>query len=263
VVRVDPAEVMTRTADPPDAVLRYAAHDDGLVDVHLPADARAEALTGVPVVVLLHGGFWRVAYDRRHTRPMANALAAAGFVVASPEYRRVGGKDELAGGWPTTFEDVSSALAALPGLLGELGVTAESTTVVGHSAGGHLALWLANEETVVDRVVGLAPVGNLRAAAAHATGGEATLDLLGGSPAQVPDRYESADPASRLDTPPGCQVVVVHGTHDEQVPVQSSRGLASRHRFITYHELPGIEHFALIDPLSPAWPTVLAAIRGQ
>src|SRR3954470_6895697 len=180
---------MTRAAEPPDAVLRYAAHDDGLIDVHLPAgDARPR-----PLVVYVHGGFWRQQWDRKHGRPLANALASEGYVVALPEYRRVGG----AGGWPTTADDVDAALAALPELLAGLGVTTTSITLVGHSAGGHLVLWLANQEHPVDRVVALAPVGDLRMAAEVGMGGGAAVELLGGTPQRLPEAYGAADPATR------------------------------------------------------------------
>src|SRR5512141_809563 len=125
---------MTRPSELPDAVLRYAAHDDGLVDVHLPAGPARPR----PLVVYVHGGFWRQGYDRRHARPLANMLAAEGYVVASVEYRR-GPRS-----WASTSTDLDTAVAALPGLLAGIGVPTTTTTLVGHSAGGHLVLWLAN-----------------------------------------------------------------------------------------------------------------------
>jgi acetyl esterase/lipase len=250
---MEPADVLTRAAQLPDAVLRYGEHEEALVDVRLP-DGPAPH----PLVVLLHGGFWRQQWDRRHTRPLADALAAEGFVVASPEYRRVGG----GGGWPATFDDVTAAIAALPDLLAGLGVRTTTTTLLGHSAGGQLALWLANEPHQVDRVVGLAPVGDLRAAACEGLGDFATQALLGGGPDAVPQRYDAADPATRLHRRPNAQVVIVHGTDDAAVPVANSRGLVVRHPFVELRELPGVEHFALIDPRSAAWPAVLDAVRA-
>jgi acetyl esterase/lipase len=247
-------DVTTRASEPPDLVLRYAAHDDGLVDVHLPAGPQRPR----PLVFLVHGGFWRQAYDRRHSRPMANALATDGYVVAVPEYRRVGG----AGGWPATGDDVDAALRAVPGLLAGTGVQTTTTTLVGHSAGGHLVLWLANQPHHVERVVALAPVALLREAAAQGIGGGATVDLLGGTPDQVPEAYDAADPATRMRTRPDTDVVVVHGEADEDVPVRSSRGLKDRFDWVDYRELAGTDHFAVIDPLSDAWPAVRRAIRG-
>ena len=255
-VRVDPREVLTRTSDGPDAVVRYADHPDGVLDVFVPPSRR----TGSPLVVLLHGGFWRAEWDRVHARPLANALVAEGLAVAVPEYRRVGG----AGGWPATFEDVRAVMARLPELLASVDVPVGGDVVVaGHSAGGHLALWLANEGFGLRRVVGLAPVGDLRAAARDRLGDDATVELLGGGPHDVPDRYDAADPATRFADRPSCEVVVVHGREDTIVPVGISRGLVERYPFVELRELPAVEHFGVIDPASDAWPTVLSALRGE
>lgn len=236
----------------PDAVVRYAGHDDGLLDVHLPP-ARSP---GSRLLLLLHGGFWKHAYDRRHTRATAAALAREGFVVATPEYRRVGG----AGGWPTTAEDVDLAAARAPELLRGLGVATAGTTVVGHSAGGHLALWMANRPHPFDLVVGLAPVGDLRSAARERLGDGAVQALLGGEPDQVPDRYDDADPSVRLSTRPPCPVRVVHGADDDVVPVTNSRALAATRPFVDLRVVEGADHFAVMDPTSDAWPQVLAAL---
>ncbi len=237
----------------PDAVVRYASHDDGMVDVHLPV-VRSPAPR---LLLLLHGGFWKQTYDRRHTRAAAAALAHEGFVVATPEYRRVGG----AGGWPATAEDADVATARAPELLRGLGVPTAGTTVVGHSAGGHLALWLANRPHRLDLVVGLAPVADLRAAARDRLGDGAVQALLGGEPAQVPDRYAEADPATRLAAPPACPVRVVHGADDDVVPADLSRALAATHRFVDLRVVEGAGHFAVMDPTSAAWPQVLGALE--
>jgi acetyl esterase/lipase len=239
----------------PDAVVRYAAHDDGLVDVHLPVPGSGPA----PLVVLLHGGFWKQAYDRVHTRAAAAALAAEGLVVATPEYRRVGGS----GGWPTTAQDVDAAVAAVPALLAGLGIATTGLTVIGHSAGGHLALWLANQDHDIDRVVGIAPVGDLRAAARAGLGSDATQALLGGEPEEVPERYDEADPAVRLANRPHCEVRIVHGAADDIVPVENSRGLVSVHPFVDLRVVEGADHFDVMNPTSPAWPAVLAAVTGS
>ena len=100
---------MRRPSAPPDLVLRYAEGDEGVLDVRLPVVA-----SPAPVVVLLHGGFWKPEFDRIHTGSMAVALAAAGYLVVTPEYRRV---RQPGGGWPGTLDDVAAALDALPALL--------------------------------------------------------------------------------------------------------------------------------------------------
>ena len=133
---MQPADVLSRPARPPDLTLTYG-RPDLVADLFLPpADPGA---AGVPLIVFLHGGFWRAAYDRKHARPLAEALAAAGLAVCVPEYRRVG---QDGGGWPGTFDDVRAAVERLPDLVA--GATAGRADAIrpvlaGHSAGGHLA----------------------------------------------------------------------------------------------------------------------------
>jgi dipeptidyl aminopeptidase/acylaminoacyl peptidase len=135
-------------------------------------------------------------------------------------------------------------------------------TLTGHSAGGHLVLWLANQPHPVDRVVALAPVGNLRAAVRWGMGSGAAVDFLGGTPEQVPEAYDAADPATRMRSRPAAEVVVVHGDRDDDVPVESSRGLQARFDWLDYRELAGADHFDVVDPRSTVWPSVLDAVRG-
>lgn len=231
--------------DLPDAVLRYDDHADALVDVHLPSTPNGFT------VLLLHGGFWKTAYDRKHTRQMATELAANGFVVATPEYRRVGPGG--GGGWPTTGADVLRAATRLPALLAGLGEQVGVLRVLGHSAGGHLALWLATQDVRADRVVALAPVCDLREAIRLGLGSDAARAFLGEvDPGEV-------DPMGLLDTRPAADVRIVHGVDDDVVPVSLSRGLVQRHPWIRLDEVPG-GHFEVIEPGSVAWPAVLAAL---
>ena len=248
--------VLDRQAPDPDAVVRYADHPDGLLDLYLPRRAADPAA----VVVLVHGGFWRAEYDRVHVRPLADALRGQGYVVAVPEYRRSGAVAERAGGWPTTVEDVRSAVALLPELLSRVGVRHDGPTyLMGHSAGGHLVLWLASEPLPVERVVALAPVGDLRDAHDRDLDAGAVRAFLGGPPTDLPDVYLEADPALRLVTPPGPGVVVLHGTADLQVPLGNSDWAVGLDHVDLVH-LEGADHFDLIDPDSAAWPDVLTSL---
>ena len=227
----------------PDAVLRYAAHEDAVVDLHLP-DGPADR-----VVVLIHGGFWKAAYDRRHTRSMARALADRGLVVATPEYRRVGN----GGGWPVTTDDVLLAVRRLPELLDRVGIGASPLVLTGHSAGGHLALWLATTDLPVQRVVALAPVCDLGEAIRLGLGEDATTAFLGGADPAV------ADPMVLLADRPAAEVDIVHGVDDVDVPISLSRGLVEEHPWVRLHEVPS-GHMELVEPGSAAWPTVAAAL---
>jgi acetyl esterase/lipase len=236
---------MAVPADLPDAVLRYDEHEDAVLDVHVPDHPNGLTL------LLLHGGFWKTAFDRTHTRQMAVALAGVGFLVATPEYRRVGPGG--AGGWPRTGADVLTAARRLPDLLAGIGQQAGTLRVTGHSAGGHLALWLATTDIAVDRVVALAPVCDLREALRRGLGSDAARAFLGEID---PDE---ADPMVLLDTRPTTEIRIVHGVADDVVPIDLSRGLVRRHPWIRLDEVPG-GHFEPIEPGSVAWPAVVGAL---
>jgi acetyl esterase/lipase len=259
----DPREVMTRPAPAPDMTVRYGPLPEHVADVRWPTSP----ISGpAPLVVVVHGGFWRSAIDRAHTGPQCAGLAAEGFVVAAIEYRRTG---QEGGGWPGTFEDVGAAVDAVPGLVAEaaavagIGVDAGRTVLLGHSAGGHLVAWLATQER--PEVVGAVSLGGvLNLDAAYRLGldpgpdGTAVQALLGGSPEEVPDRYAAADP-TRLG-PPVVPVHALHGTADDVVP----DGLSCSYADATGAQLElldGVDHFAVIDPLSRAWPDAVAAVH--
>ena len=255
---MDPSEVMTRPAAGPDIVLRYGDHADHLLDVHLPPDVDSPA----PVVFLVHGGFWRQPYDRRPVRPLAEGLTSQGTAVVSAEYRRVGPGCE--GGWPATFDDLLAGFAALPRLddIAPGRMTLDEVTVAGHSAGGHLAmlLGLTSDRAAVPRirrVVALAPSADLVDAFDRGLGDGAAGHFMGGSPQELPESYAAANPAAML--PGDVEVRVLHGDQDADVPVEMSRALTG----VAYTELPGVEHFGLIDPLSAAWPHVRDALRAS
>jgi pimeloyl-ACP methyl ester carboxylesterase len=174
--------------------------------------------------------------------------------VATPEYSRVGG----GGGWPTTGTDLEDAVGALPGLLAGLGLTFDRVVMTGHSAGGHLALWLLSRPLAItfDVVVGIAPVCDLERAAALHLGSDAVARLLDGSP------VTGADPMTLLVEPPSAEVVLVHGTDDEPVPVELSRGFAAAHPWARLVELPGTGHFEFLDPGTAAFRTVESVVRS-
>jgi acetyl esterase/lipase len=248
----DPREVLGRKASPPDAVIRYGDRPEQMADLRLP-----RRISG-PLVILLHGGFWRREYDKVHVRPMADGLVRAGYAVATPEYARTG----AGGGWPSTFDDVALAVSRLPTLIARAAAGAGPLLLVGHSAGGQLALWCAATglPPVYAGVVALAPVADLAEAFRLDLDGGAVADLLGGSPDEVPDRYAATDPC--VLPPPAIPVVLVHGTDDRQVPLDLSRRYAAHNPSAELRILEGAGHFGLIDPLATAWPAVIEAIRS-
>lgn len=268
----DAGDVLTRSAPSADFLVSYGSGADHVAEVRLPAPGARPA----PLIVFLHGGFWRVAYDRAHTGPLAVALAAEGYAVCVPEFRRTG---QEGGGWPGTFDDVAAAAQHLPAQVrqetGPAVISNESVLLAGHSAGGHLALWAAGRHLLPpgsawhskDRargVVALAPVSDLAACHEQGLGGGAAALLMAGGPEEFADRYRSADPALLL--PLGCPVRLVHGSQDDRVPCAMSREYAKKAQAAgdetSLDELGGTGHFEVIDPLSAAWPRVLAAFAA-
>ena len=209
-----------------------------------------QAVAGFAVFV--HGGFWRAKYDLSHAKPFCSALAARGIITANLEYRRVG---EPSGGWPGTFEDVVAGLNTASEHLGR------SPVVVGHSAGGHLALRLASESVPLKAVVALAPVANLRLAYELNLSNGAVVEFLGGTPEAMPSRYDEACASSHAVS---ARRFIVHGTKDEDVPIDIARAfLLARQNDPerpSLLEIPNIGHMDLIDPESPAGSTVIDLI---
>lgn len=239
--------VLDRDPPPPDAVLSYADRPTAAVDLYSARRAR------IGSIVLIHGGFWRAAYDRVHLRSLAAGLASEGFDVALPEYRRVG---DIGGGNPGTIEDAKQILREVPGLIGCL---PGAVIVAGHSAGGHLAV-LAAASTVdpPKRVVSLAGVLDVRAASEARLSNDAVGELLGnGHPAD--EALAAIDPMNV--SLPLCDVTVVHGADDADVPVAYSEAYAARAERFRLDVIAGADHYDLIDPESFAFARVLSAVK--
>jgi acetyl esterase/lipase len=247
------------TRDGDQVRLDYGPHPSQFGELTLPAgDGPVRG-----VVVVVHGGFWRQSYGLELGRPLAADLAGRGLAAWNVEYRRVGGD----GGWPATFEDVATAVDLLAGAGqraagGRLDLA--RVVAVGHSAGGHLAAWLAARPGLPAGTPGAGPAVALRGAVSQAgvldlvdaadrrVGGSAVPDLLGGLPADVPDRYALASPAARLPFP--TPVICVHGDADGNVPIrQSERFVAAAGGAAELVRLPGVDHFAVIDAADDAW----------
>jgi acetyl esterase/lipase len=209
-----------------------------------------------PVVALIHGGFWRERYRLELMHPLAADLVRRGYPVWNLEYRRLGSPGPAGGGWPGTFDDVAAGLAALT-----VRHPDRPVVVLGHSAGGHLALWAANRPVLRPALtVALAGVCDLVAAARLGLSGDAATLLLGGGPADVPERYALACPTLLL--PARGRQLIVHGTHDDNVPFElGERYAVAAGAGCEFLPLPGVDHFALIDPSSDAWVQVIRRLE--
>ncbi|MEX2504732.1 MAG: alpha/beta hydrolase [Egicoccus sp.] len=251
---------------------RYGPSKDQVGDLWLPDGDVPE--TGWPVVVLLHGGFWRHQYVRGLTEPLARDLTRRGFAAWNLEYRRVPPPDEVIaaadrGGWPATLADVAVGVDVLLDLDAPLDLS--RVAVVGHSAGGHLALWTAGRRRLPDGVVGasprlrpavvvgLAPVADLRAGEREGMGNGAMTALLGGGPDEVPERWDAVDPVGLVGH--GIPVLLVHGDDDESVPPSQSQSYADAVRAagdeVEVATGPA-EHMDVIDPDEPLWQRAAA-----
>lgn len=242
--------ILDHPALPPAPTRRYGPGPDQVYELF------GDPATATAWVLLVHGGFWRGLWDRSHLRPLAQALAEEGYAVALPEYVRSG---MPGGGWPGTFRDVAEALAVVRREAG-----AAPLALVGHSAGGHLAVWLLHEPEAggVRGAVSLAGCLDLTMVAELGLDDGAAVDLMGGRPAELPEAYAAADPRLRGAAP--YPVVVVHGTEDEQVPLDVAESwwatcaTPGRDRL---EVLEGTGHFALIDPWSDAYGLLTDRLR--
>lgn len=226
-----------------------------------------------PVAVLLHGGCWLAPYDLAHLSHLAAALAGEGVATWSVEYRRVG---DAGGGFPGTFADVARGADVLRTLAVSYPLDLARVVLVGHSAGGHLALWLAGRPNLPRQsplragqplrplgVVALAGIPDLVQAADLEVCGDAVARLVGGDPRTQPERVAAASPA---ELPPlGVPVTLVTSVHDQVVPgvmVESfARRLAEAGDSVSLRSVEGAGHYELVNPDSVAWPLVLGAIR--
>ena len=241
-----------------------------------------------PTVILIHGGYWRARYGLDLMTGLAVDLTSRGYAAWNIEYRRVG---DPGGGWPATMLDVALATDYLRILAPTCALDLQRVVPIGHSAGGHLALWLAARPRIAHNsplagssippqdskgaeaatstplplagAISLAGVVDLEMAWRLNLSNGAVFDLLGGSFTDVPERYAAASPAAML--PLGAPQVLIHGTNDDSVPLQVTQAYAEAARAVndpvTYIELEGVDHFEVIDPKSTAWAMTLEELR--
>ena len=218
-----------------------------------------------PFVINIHGGFWRAKYSLEHAGHLCAALTDQGMATANLEYRRVGNEG---GAWPGTFEDIRSAFHFLRQRSGELQFNPQKIVVMGHSAGGQLALCLAAHEPTVTRVVSLAGAVDLRSTYERHLSNNAVVEFMRGTPTEVPDHYREADPMQLSIV--GARQWLIHGTADDSVPLEFSRnyvaakqkGVGNKKEDVHLLEIPGATHFDVIDPRSKAWKQI-ADITSQ
>lgn len=260
-------EVLALKAAPPTARIAYGDGPQQFGELRVP-DGKGPH----PVVVLIHGGCWLAEVaDLTYFSPMAEALTKRGVATWNIEYRRIGNEG---GGWPGTFLDVGHATDHLRAIAKQHALDLDRVVVAGHSAGGHLALWIAARKKLaadsvlfiadplrVAGVVNLSGPGDLSTFGddpKHACGEDTIRRLLGGAPKDVPDRYRDASPTRLL--PLGVPQVCISGLRDQAVPfmhgkahAEAARRAGDNARFV---DLPEAGHFEVVAPSSAAWTKV-------
>jgi acetyl esterase/lipase len=248
-------DILSLPPPPADFRLAYGSDPNQFGDLRLP-----KAKGPFPVVLNLHGGFWRAQYDLAHAGHLCAALTGLGIATWNVEYRRVGNEG---GGWPGTMEDVVSAHRFIPQMAKRHPLDASRVLVMGHSAGGQLALCMAAHGPSIRRAVALAGVLDLERAYQLHLSSDAVVEFLGGTPSAVAEHYQEADPM-KLSIPKARQVVL-YGSADDVVPPDFSRKYGEtkkkRGEEISFLEIAKADHFDLIDPRSPAWKQVAASVQ--
>ena len=241
---------------PPPADLRvpYGSDANQFLDLRLP-----KSRGPYPLLINIHGGFWRAKYNLEHVGHLCAALTAKGIATANLEYRRVGNEG---GAWPGTFADLRMAYQFLKQHAAQHNFNLDRVVVMGHSAGGQLALCLSAHEAGITTVVSLAGVVDLQSAYKLHLSNDAVVEFLRGTPAEVPDHYREADPM-QLSIPHARQWLI-HGSADEVVPPAFSRDYVTAKQKrtgkekeeVSLLEIAGADHFDLIDPRTSAWRLV-------
>lgn len=214
----------------------------------LPKDPKPA--TTRPLIVLIHGGCWLNAYDIQHTFPLSSALAEAGYAVWSIEYRRTG---DAGGAWPGSFDDIRKGLA-FTSRLESYPVDMDRMVIMGHSAGGHLALLAASEHKDIDAVIGLAAISDIvKYSRGKNSCQAATIDFMGGEYEQNQVAYDAANPVGKFVND---RTVLLQGENDIIVPVEQSQLLGA-----TSVVLEGAGHFDWVHPGTRAYQLLLSTLE--
>ncbi len=247
-------DILSQSPPPPDQRVAYGGDPNQFLEVRLPHGTGPH-----PALLNIHGGYWRAKYGLAHAGHLCEALRAGGVATFNVEYRRVG---NAGGGWPGTFADIRSAYSYVRQEYARFHLDVKRLVVMGHSAGGQLALCLAAHESSLGQAISLAGVVDLKKAFALHLSNDAVVEFLGGKPTDVPEHYREADPMElRI---PHARQWLLHGADDDTVPPAFSRDYAEQKKKLGERveliEIAHAGHFDPIDPRSEAFKKVKAAV---
>lgn len=270
-------DILSRPIPSPDHRVPYGAGPCQFGDLWLPQHSHGVRF---PLVVFYHGGWWKSAYDLGYAGHLCAALKAEGIACWSVEYRRVG---FTGGGWPATFQDAAAGFDFVATLAQQYPIDLARVFTAGHSAGGHLAFWIAGRHHIDSRSEIYEPRPKVPLAGALSLAGavdlrltvdlsgyftfahdkEEVFALMGGRPEDLPNRYRSGNPGDLL--PFHVPQVLLQGTDDDQIPPDLPRRWATMARAVaetvTVTTIPSAGHFDIVDPQSFAWPVVRDAFK--
>lgn len=234
----------------------YGGHPSQFGELTVPGRGRPAPW---PVAILVHGGFWRLPRTLDMMVLLAHDLVARGYATWNLEYRRVGD----GGGWPSTYQDVADGIDYLADPSVTRSLDLSRAVIIGHSAGGHLALWAAGCPRLSGRSTGVTPriqpiaavslagIPDLAEAATLKLGDGAVVELMQGRPDAHPDRYMAAS------LQPSVPQVLIHGSDDTVVPIDLVRSYVNGTHMgrteIELVEIPDEDHLSVINPLSRSW----------
>ena len=246
-------DILSLPPPPADRRVAYGTDPNQFLDVRLPQGKRPH-----PVLLNIHGGFWRAKYDLTHAGHLCEALRSAGIATFNVEYRRVGNNG---GGWPGTFADIRSAYNFVRQEYSQFHLDGKRLAAMGHSAGGQLAFCLAAHENSLRQAISLAGVVDLKNAFSLHLSHDAVVEFLGGKPTEVPDHYREADP---MEFSVRARQWLLHGAEDDTVPPKFSRDYAAYKKKagenVELIEVAGAGHYEFIDPRSEAFKKVKAVV---
>jgi acetyl esterase/lipase len=253
--------ILTRTAPPSDHRIQYGKGPLQFGDLRLPKGSGPH-----PVAIIIHGGCWMSEYGLSYMGHLSAALAEAGVATWNLEYRRIG---DAGGGWPGTFQDVAEGADYLRTLAKGHPLDLNRAIALGHSAGGHLVLWLAARKNLpkdsplymadplpLRGIVAMASIPNLSESGSACD--QSVLELMGGPPGDLRSRYQQGSPVELL--PLGVKQSLIHGESDNLVPVTMSKEYAEAAKGkgddVKLVLIENASHFEPVDPTSTAWPKV-------
>ena len=269
---LDPGDLVQMAATVEEPTERLSYGDDPLQDglLRLP-----EGDGPHPLVIAVHGGCYLSMFDIEHFAPFEQALTDEGYAVWSIEYRRVG--DE-GGGWPNSFRDVAKGIDFARTLVAreELALDSARIYAAGHSAGANYAIWAAarplispDSDVYLDNplpiagVLGLAPAATLGELHSSGVCGGVLDGLMGGSPEDVPDRYDAVSPMRLM--PEGIPQRLVIGALDGWAPAGRAyydAATAAGTSSVSKVEAPESGHFEMIAPGTSTWALVLQELEA-